>query len=232
MPLQNSTIKKFMRECFTAESPIRVTDAAREALVETINTRIATLNNVKVSSNYYVAAHEKADFVTAFTIEDPSEEYYYRRGESFRLQTNAQKELTISGYYNSAPVSSIEELLSFIAACQERLNRQHALKARRQKVRDLKAQAIITRIKKLAQEEKFDFATTSDTQKLKLYVRLSQKECIELHIPFKQFEEMLPQLRTAILSLRALYENGIRFKLRSTSAIGWRTEWISHESLA
>ncbi|MBV7337312.1 hypothetical protein KFU94_55600 [Chloroflexi bacterium TSY] len=232
MPLQNATVKKLMREHFTDGTPLCVTAEEQKAFATHINPRIDSLNQVEVTSNYYISNLEKGRFITAFTIEDPTaDRYYYRSGETFRLVTNEQDELQITNSYESILISNIEELFSFIAACQERLNRQLALKTRRQKVRDLKAQAIIARVKKLAKEEKFDFATDTDTQKLKLYVRLSQNECIELHIPFKHFEEMLPHLRSAILSLRELYEKGIRFKPRSTTKIGWRTQWVSHESL-
>lgn len=221
-----------MREQFTGSPPIRVTEGNREEIIATVTARIKTLNNIDVATNRYISEREKARFLTAFTSKDPSpDRYYYRSDEHFRLVTNDQNELTIANYYEETQVADLEEIFSFIAVCQERLNRQHALKTRRQKVRDLKAQAIIARIKTLAEEEKFDFATDTDTQKLKLFVRLDANECIELHVSFKDFEETLPKLRSAIVSLRELRDKGIRFKLRSTTKIGWRTQWVSHESL-
>jgi len=95
----------------------------------------------------------------------------------------------------------------------------------------LKAQAIIAQVKQLAKAERFDFMTDMDSQKLKLFVKLSERHSIELHIPFKQFEQMLPQLRAAIVALRELHVSGIRFKIVSRRALPWRQSWVSHKSL-
>ena len=63
------------------------------------------------------------------------------------------------------------------------------------KVRDLLAQAILAQVRKLATEERFDFMSETDAQKLKLFVKLSDDHAVVLHIPFKEFKQFLPQLR-------------------------------------
>lgn len=208
---------------------MRVLRSQREAFGETIKQRIAGLNYVSLERpSYYLSNDDRARFVCEFSLRHPSERSY--RGTQFRLMLNKQGELTITHYSIIAVVSSIEELLSFIAACQERLERQHAQKSKRKKVRHLKTQAIIARVKKLAQEDKFDFFTETDTVKLKLYVKLSQEEFVEVHIPFNKFQAVLPQLRTTIQSLKELHGLGIKFKLNSTRHRSIR--WITHDSLA
>jgi predicted metal-dependent peptidase len=59
----------------------------------------------------------------------------------------------------------------------------------------------------------FDFMSESDAQKLKRYVRLSNEHAIELHIPFRDFKQVMPQLRSAIVGLRQLYQSGLRFHI-------------------
>ena len=129
-------------------------------------------------------------------------------------------------------VSDIHEIVQFITHIKQRMARRQAQKAKRNKIRDLKAQAIIAQVKQLAKEDQFDFMTATDSQKLKLYVKLSDRDAIEIHIPFSKFQQILPQLRTTIASLRELHASGLRFKITSGN-IGryWRPEWISHQSL-
>jgi len=106
--------------------------------------------------------------------------------------------------------------------CKQRLERKRALQAKRGKVRQLLAQAILAQVRKLAREERFDFMSESDAQKLKLYVKLSDEHAIELHIPFREFKQILPQLRSAIVALRQLYQSGLRFHVVSRRALPWR----------
>ena len=81
------------------------------------------------------------------------------------------------------------------------MDRKRALKAKRGKVRDLLAQAILAQVRKLAKEEKFDFMSETDAQKLNLFVKLSDDHAVVLHIPFKDFKQFLPQLRSVIVTL-------------------------------
>jgi hypothetical protein len=119
-----------------------------------------------------------------------------------------------------------------LAAGRARLERQQVLASKRHKVRELKSQAIIAQVKKLAKEEQFDFYAESDTQKLKLYVKLSAHECMELQIPFSKFQEALPHPHTTILGLRELYAGGIKFKLQALSSYRLHDrKWITPESL-
>lgn len=229
MRLHGSTIKKFFREHFTGSNPIKVTAAERKPLGKKIKQQLTGLNNISTKRHYhYLSHHQKKRFVCEFSLRDPSARYEHY-SNNFQLIINEQDELTIKDYYAEAVVSSIDEILSFIATCQERLEEQKAKKSKREKVRKLKAQAIIAQVKKLAREEKFDFFTETDSVKLKLYIKLSEQECAELHIPFKTFQDALPHLRAAILSVRELYGRGIKFKLKSTK--NWYIDWMTHDSL-
>lgn len=222
MSLTQRTIKKLFRETFTSEKPLRVTNP--EALAETIKNRIGNLHNVDIQRYQYFSDRTQTQFLCGFTIKDPGKRYHY--GNDFRLIINEAYELTIHSYNASATVGSIEEIVAFIAACQARLDRQQAQRRKREKVRQLKKQAIVAQVKKIAQAEKFDFYTDMDTVKLKLFVKLSDKDALELHIPFKHFQETLPKLGPTINALREIHQNGIKFKISSARHY---YRWITYE---
>ena len=128
-------------------------------------------------------------------------------------------------------MSDLDEVVRFAGHCNERIGRQKALKAQRGKVRDLLAQAILAQVKKVAKEERFEFMSETDAQKLKLFVKLSDEHAVVLHIPFKDFKKFLPQLRSVIVTLRQLYQNGIRFQIVGHGGLPWRKSWVTHENL-
>jgi len=237
MSIHSSTIARLFRESFTAEAPdenfARVSIGEREKLAAIIKQRLSNLNDVAVENenNYYLAEKQKERFVCEISIKDDTERYYYRSSVSFRLFINELGKVTIKHYAASAVVSNVDEILALIAGCQEAIKRKQTLASKRKKVHHLQKQGVIAQVKKLAQEEKFDFAIESDTVKIKLYVKISEKECAEIWIPFKRFRETLSHLRTTILTLRELGERGVNIKIRSlaSSRFGYKN-WIEYES--
>ncbi|MEZ4868023.1 MAG: hypothetical protein R3C14_42235 [Caldilineaceae bacterium] len=233
MAIPNPTLRRLLRERFSGESPLQVTPEARTSLAEQIHQRLAGMNYVETErTSHYVDQREKDRFVCAFAINEPADRYRYGNSTSFSLKLNERGALTIAHYSLDALVSSIDEVVAFVTACQEVVERKHAQKQRRQKVRDLKAQAIVAKVKNMAKEDQFDFYTQTDTQKLTLYVRLSDTESVELQVPFSKFEEVLPHLRASIQAVRALHARGIKFKLGQFQPSGWRSQqWIRHNEL-
>ncbi len=209
---------------------MRVDLETRVQLGEQIRQRLERLDGVDAKEQH-VPQDEQDRHICSFSITDPERRYYYYAQNYFRLSVGEDHELLLKHGRDEgqAIVSSLDELAGFILACRQRLQRRKALGAKRQKVRELKSQAIIAQVKKLAQELHFDFMTEMDSQKLRLYVKLSDQNSIELAVPFKQFEQTLPHLRTTICSLRELYERGIRFKIVGRARRPWRGDWISYK---
>ena len=129
-----------------------------------------------------------------------------------------------------APVSDIGEVVALVKAFLQRVDRQRAQAAKRQKQKDLKVQAILAQVRKIAKEDGFDFATEVDSIKLKLIIRLSDNDYFAILIPFNQFKEVLPKLRTAIQALRETYNSGVRFKTNLKRGYR-RSEWIRNQDL-
>lgn len=233
MAIPDPTLRRLFREHFSGASPIQVTTEQRAALATQIQQHLTGMKYLQLERNtYYTDQREKDRFVCAFSINEPVGLRRYVRSTNFTLKANERNQLTITSWRNNALVSSLDEISAFVTACQEAVERKIAQKSRSQKVRDLKAQAIVAQVKKIAKEDKFDFYTRTDTQKLTLYVRLSDKESVEMQIPFPKFEEVLPQLRVSIQSVRELHERGIKFKVSQESPSSWLGQhWIRHETL-
>lgn len=229
MPVPRTSIRKLFREHLSGKGSIRVKPEERERLGQEILQRLQRFDGVDTDRHRYVSGPDQNRIVCSFSLKDPSGGYYYYSND-FRLLVGDAGELIVkAGYYEEATVPSLDALEDFVLACLERLRRRQALGAKRQKVRELKAQAVVAQVRKLARELEFDFMTQTDSQKLKLFVKLSDEQAVQLAIPFNKFEQILPQLRMMINSLRELYATGIHFKLVTRAQWGWRAEWISHK---
>jgi hypothetical protein len=233
MGLQRRTIQKLLREDFPGTKPLVVDPVDREKLGAEITSRLERFDGVDTKDYGFVPKEQKPRFVGSFSVIDSEPHYYYGARDSFHLLLDDANRLTIKAtrFGDSALVSDLDEIVQFVRHCKQRLERKRALQAKRGKVRQLLAQAILAQVRKLAREERFDFMSESDAQKLKLYVRLSDEHAIELHIPFRDFKQILPQLRSAIVALRQLYQNGLRFHVVSRRALPWRETWVTYQSL-
>ncbi len=234
MGLQRSTIQKLLRENFPGTKPLVVAPTAREKLGTEIKSRLERFDGVDTKDSGYLREGQKPRYVCSFAVIDPEPKYHYHSRDSFYLQLDDASQLTIHEYHHSnrsALVSDLDEIVQFVRHYKERLERKRALQAKSGKVRELLSQAILAQVRKLAKEERFDFMSESDAQKLKLYVKLSDNHSIEMNIPFKEFKKILPELRSAILSLRQMYQSGIRFHVVGRRGLPWRKTWVKHESL-
>jgi hypothetical protein len=93
-------------------------------------------------------------------------------------------------------VSGLDEVSRFVEHCRQRLDRRKAMSAKRGKVRELLAQAILAQVRKLGKEARFDFMSETDVHKLSLYVKLSDNQSAVFHIPLKDpAEPLIPRRR-------------------------------------
>jgi len=233
MSLAIRTIQKLMREAFAESHPLVFDPVERDNVAAQVLERLGRIEGVDTKDQGYLREDETSRFVCGFSLIDPDAYYYYGTRHYFRLLLDGQGRLTLRDSYgnSSAIVSDLDEIVSFVRQCKQRLDRRRALKAKRGKVRELQSQAIIAHVRKLAKEDHFDFAFEADPRKLNLYVKLSEQNALVLHIPFKDFKEFLPRLGPAIASLRELHQSGIRFQIRGHRILPRRQSWITHQSL-
>lgn len=233
MGLQRRTMQKLFREDFPGTKPLVVNPAGRAKLGADLKARLERFDGVDTKDYGFLREEEKPRLVGSFSLLDRDAYYYHSSRASFRLLLDDANRLTIKDAYSgdTALVGDLDEVVQFVRHCQQRLQRQKALRAKRGKVRDLLAQAILAQVRKLAKEDRFDFMSETDVHKLRLFVKLSDEHAVAVHIPFKQFQQVLPQLRSMIAALRQMYQSGIRFQIVGRRALPWRKSWVTHASL-
>jgi hypothetical protein len=233
--LPPQSIRKLFREDFSGESPIVIDPAGLPKLSRHWRRQLEQIEGLQVT-HHPGDKDSRSRTICRFTIPDPGRDGGYYRSDELRLEYDDENRMELVSYrrrerHHSTLVSEIDEIRQFVRHVLDRYARRLAGERKREKVRDFKSRAIVAQMKKLAKEEKFDFATSGDTVKLKLFVKLSNRDLIEIQVPFKQFEKVLPKLRSTIQSLRELYAEGLRFKMMPIGHLPWDTSWIRHQDL-
>ena len=222
MALPNNTIRKLLREQFPGDAPIRLAMDALDEWDEKIRGHVDALRDVEYTSRRttYIENSDKRA-IGHIRIQDPGKTSYYYATD-FYIQRDGSGQLIIEGGDKNQPayISDLAELTDLIALCQERLDRREAQQNRRKRMRDLKIQAIVAQVKKIAKAEQFDFYYDHDDIKLRLSVCLSETESVEFQIPFKQYQAVVPNIAEAVQSVRKLKELDMQFKMTRNG--GWR----------
>ncbi|MGK7902980.1 MAG: hypothetical protein AB4352_16530 [Hormoscilla sp.] len=241
MSITSRSLQKLLRENISGKKPLSVDPDRAQELAEELLARIEPIAGAKRNDNghyhHRFQGGSSADQAPTNTLccsillEGLSDRWYNNHTHLHLLRNSEQQQLWVDlGYERSAPVSDIDEVVALVQAFLQRVDRQKAQAAKRQKQKDLKVQAILAQVRKIAKEDRFDFATEVDTFKLKLIIRLSDNDNFAILIPFNQFKEVVPKLRTAIQALRETYDSGVRFKTNLKRGYR-RSDWIRHEDL-
>ncbi|MEM8642130.1 MAG: hypothetical protein AAGG51_25460 [Cyanobacteria bacterium P01_G01_bin.54] len=236
------SLQKLLRENISGRQPLTVSPEQAQELAEDLLVRVEALPGVERDDN----RHHRHRFPVGsgalnpattdtlcccILLEESSERWYQHHTRLYLLRTPEQQLwVELGGQRSPAPLSDINEVVALAQAFTQRVNQQKAKAAKRQKQRDLKQQAILAQVRKIAKEDQFDFATEVDSIKLKLIIRLSDNDYFAILIPFSQFKDVLPKLRTAIQALRETYNSGVRFKTHLKRSYG-RSNWIRHQDL-
>lgn len=120
-------------------------------------------------------------------------------------------------------LADAEDLRQFVVVLCDKARQLAFQKQKREKIKTLKRQAIVAQLRQIAQEERFAFYVETTALLIRVGVRLDDNNQLVIAIPFGEFESILPRVREAVTSLRALHQHKIRFK---TTLIGYRKEWI------
>ena len=228
MSLNCTTVRKLLRESLVGGRPWLLDREQGCALARQLQEQLRGQEHIFVT---LLNEREKnrVDLCRVTILDPVSSEYYHWRHTSFELFLDEQQRLHLNCQREPVLVSEYGEIVSFVTACRERLLRQKAQHSKREKVKNLKTQAVVARVKQLAREEAFDFCIETKERALKLYLKLTERDSLELQVPYKDFEEVIPHLRGAIQSLRALYARRLRFSVRQVS--GYSMDWVHHQSL-
>ncbi|GGA24074.1 hypothetical protein [Okeania sp. KiyG1] len=241
MSITSRSLQKLLRENISGEKPLNVDPEQARELAEELLARVESLAGVKRNDNCHHYSRFQggangdkppSNTLCCSILLEESSDRWYRDHTHLHLLRSPEQQLWVElGRERSpAPVSDIGEVVALVQAFLQRVDRQKAQAAKRQKQKDLKVQAILAQVRKIAKEDGFDFATEVDSIKLKLIIRLSDNDYFAILIPFNQFKEVLPKLRTAIQALRETYNSGVRFKTHLKRGYR-RSDWVRHQDL-
>ena len=242
MSIDWRTIQKLMRDNISGGNPLQVSPEQAQKLAEDLLARVEALPGTQRNDHCF---HRRTHAIPGSSDQPPpptlhccvllereSQDRWYHNQTHLHLLRYPDQHLWVDlgGTQSQAPISDVGEVVALVQAFQQRIEQQKAKAAKRQKQRDLKLQAILAQVRKIAKEDQFDFATDVDSIKLKLIVRLSGDDYFAIEIPFSRFKEVLPNLRTAIQALRQVYNSGVRFKTNLKRGYR-RSDWTRHQDL-
>ncbi|MEK7255197.1 MAG: hypothetical protein AAB316_10665, partial [Bacteroidota bacterium] len=133
-----------------------------------------------------------------------------------------------------AQVSAVAEIEAYAEALRKasipedrRMEKLELEAVKREKVKSLKQKAIFAKIKSLCEDEKVDYLIEQGYRnKIKLFVRLSRAERMEVDIYFGSYQNILQNLQSAIQSLRELMKKGVFLKVKSSVYVNQDLNWI------
>jgi len=148
MALDSRSIKKLLHEHFNGDHPMRVAEAERETLGDTLRKRLATIENVDIQRYHYVSEQEKARLVCTFAVTEPGSQRYSYTSNTFTLFTENDV-LTIAHGYSGGQLAIVrdrQEIVSFVLQSKQRVAGRHALQAKGDKVRHYQSHGIILQL--------------------------------------------------------------------------------------
>ncbi len=104
-----------------------------------------------------------------------------------------------------------EDLEKMVEAREQKKKEKKLKKA---KVKSLKNKAIIAKIEEIAREDKFEFIINEMSTKVRLTLKLTKSQKLDIDIPYKDFQNVLQQVRFAIKTILGLRENGVFLQIR------------------
>lgn len=120
----------------------------------------------------------------------------------------------------SYPVADLDQIAAFVADVQEAAARAHVRAAKREKLSKLRTHAVMARLKRIADEDGFAFATETEGGRVRLYVRLGASSFLELRFTHQGFEASIEAARPLIAAARACHVKRVAFGVRAGSS--WR----------
>ena len=238
------TQQKLLRDNISGSNPLKVSPEQAQELAEDLLARVESLPGAERNDNCFHSQHRfkivsdssdnqppSPSLCCCVLLEEAHDRWYHQHTHLHLLRCpDRQLWVDLESQRSEEPISDIGEIVALMQAFRQRVEQQKAKAVKRQKQRDLKQQAILAQVRKIAKEDQFDFATDVDSIKLKLIVRLSEDDYFVIEIPFNRFKEVLPNLRTAIQALRQVYNSGVRFKTHLKRGYR-RSDWVRHQDL-
>ncbi|CAK0774393.1 conserved hypothetical protein [Gammaproteobacteria bacterium] len=172
-------------------------------------------------------------------IPNRSHHYYYGHDSCALYWAGDARHVALSptqvggGYFHHQSgelryLADAEALVRLIRALNEESQQALFREQKRDKIKAIKRQAIVAQLRQIAAEERFAFYVETSALRILIGVRMDDNNQLEITIPFSEFENILPQVREAVIKLRALHQYKIRFK---TIQINHHRDWITPDPI-
>ena len=213
MSFSTPTVRKFFREQFSGEAPIRVEFDQLKEWEEKIRAHLKDVQGIRVvkekrSSYYYNRSKPDRD-ICRLHISG------HREQTAFDLVVSEDNQLRIEPQYGweFALVSDLDELRRFVAVCHERFERRHTQRHKTGKLRDLTEQGFSAQVARAAKEDGFNYSISYPQRGVYLDVYLSDKRTLQFRLSRKQALDVLPNIRAAIQSAMVVEAQGLNYKV-------------------
>ncbi len=218
MHISKRNVKKIIDEVFTNPTPIIVEhEANQKEYLEVLQKKLTNIPNWKAtkgSIKYY------GETKTNYTIDLRSNDFLYH--DNLEICFDSNNRLILVHQYQHAYLHTVAEVELYVEKMQQELNALENVEIKKDKIRDIKTNAIVASIKQIAEEINFQYSYNTDKFKVILRVKLNKKKnLIEIHIPYNKFQEVLPNVKGIIKSIFEMEELGINFKIKGYSGITW-----------
>ncbi len=223
MKIKKSIIRSILKETFKDVTPLVIEGRYKqqEYIEEFIN---------KVNKSCK-AQKLKANKTTSYYHDDRKQEYVYASlywHDSYYDSSNLwvgfeENVLTLSDYSTEVGIDgSMEKLAAFYDKLELERDKLLFEINKKEKVKNIKANAIESAIIELAKEDKFEYYIETNSIRLNLYIKITSTSELLILIPFSKFQDAIKNVRETVQTIRQLTEQGLQFKIKALTRTAWK----------
>ena len=149
-----------------------------------------------------------------------------------QISFNEQNELTIgSGTVKKQNyVGGLADIFAVIDALHKLFEQDDKEELKKEKINTLKATSMFGKLKEIAAEDGFEYAIEKKKLFATLMVKLNNRDALNIRVPYKNFQEVMQQVRPIIKSIRELTESGVNFQIKGFGYVSWNTAKTDDET--
>jgi len=230
-----ATVEKLLKKNLSKIEPLVETNIATQLeMTKTLSEKITSTPDYKSDGKYFYEQYDNKGKVPyiKFQIISKVKEV---NDVTLKILFNKKSELIITNASTDFYFRTLEDLSSLtmafdkeyqLAAVRYAESQNNLIK--RGKIKELKTKAIMAKIHEIAIEEGFEYLIESNFRtKIKLNIRVSKSDYMEINIPYTNFQEVLQSVKDVYYSIKSLFDNGISVKIRYSNyaqKMKWKTQ--------
>ncbi len=157
----------------------------------------------------------------SFMLRCPRRSIYF----SPDIHFNEQNELIVmeSRFKKSYFINDLDSIFIVVDALHKLYIKHDQEETKKEKINSLKATSMFGKLKEIAEEDGFEYAITRKKLYAVLLIKLTNRDALNIHVPYKNFQEVMQQVRPLIKTIRELTQQGITFKIQGFGYVSWNT---------